>query len=201
MNHEEFWKIIDAAREEAGGWEEMYETLPERLRALELPDLMRWKLIFDEYQRLSYKNKLWAAAYVINGGCSDDAFDYFRGWLTAQGREVFLNALKDPETLAEVEAAEEDVEFEDILYAPAQAYLRKLNLPPDDSGAFYEELEKHALPAEIEAAMAAEIVYDEEIDAEWEEEDLPGLLPVLCGKFGWEEPDPDEESENEEDAD
>jgi hypothetical protein len=37
----------------------------------------------------SYTNPLWAAAYVINGGCSDDGFDYFRGWLIAQGREVF----------------------------------------------------------------------------------------------------------------
>jgi hypothetical protein len=193
MHHDEFWRIIDAAREEAGGWEGMYETLPARLRALDLPDLMLWKRIFDEYQRLSYKNKLWAAAYIINGGCSDDAFDYFRAWLTAQGKAAFLNALKNPETLAEADAAEEDVGFEDILYAPAQAYFCKLKLPPDDLSANYDalhrELDKHPLPPETKAAMAAEIVYDEDIDAEWTESDLPGLLPRLCKKFAWDAPD------------
>jgi hypothetical protein len=29
---------------------------------------------------------MWVAAYLMNGGCSDDGFDYFRGWLIAQGR-------------------------------------------------------------------------------------------------------------------
>ncbi|MEU1868262.1 DUF4240 domain-containing protein [Streptomyces gardneri] len=27
----------------------------------------------------SYQAPIWAAAYLINGGCSDDGFDYFRG--------------------------------------------------------------------------------------------------------------------------
>jgi len=27
----------------------------------------------------SYLGLLWAAAYLISGGCSDDGFDYFRG--------------------------------------------------------------------------------------------------------------------------
>jgi hypothetical protein len=29
----------------------------------------------------------WGAAYLANGGCSDDGFDYFRGWLIGQGRK------------------------------------------------------------------------------------------------------------------
>ncbi|WP_342210876.1 LysR family transcriptional regulator [Streptomyces sp. DH-12] len=45
---------------------------------------------------------LWAAAYVINGGCSDDGFDYFRGWLIAQGREVFERAVARPGALADL---------------------------------------------------------------------------------------------------
>ncbi|OSP39974.1 hypothetical protein B7767_28795 [Streptomyces sp. 13-12-16] len=45
---------------------------------------------------------LWAAAYVINGGCSDDGFDYFRGWLIAQGRETFERVVADPDALAEL---------------------------------------------------------------------------------------------------
>ncbi|MFE7597844.1 DUF4240 domain-containing protein [Streptomyces sp. NPDC057494] len=33
---------------------------------------------------------------------ADDGFDYFRGWLIAQGREVFVRAVADPDDLAEL---------------------------------------------------------------------------------------------------
>ncbi|EKC76209.1 hypothetical protein LEA_04821 [human gut metagenome] len=36
-------------------------------------------------------------------GCSDDGFIDFRAWLIAQGKEVYMNALRDPDTLADIE--------------------------------------------------------------------------------------------------
>ena len=53
----------------------------------------------------SYRSSLWAAVYVINGGCSHDGFDYFRGWLMLQGRETFGQAVADPGSLADLAAA------------------------------------------------------------------------------------------------
>jgi hypothetical protein len=50
----------------------------------------------------AYRQDLWGAAYLINGGASDDGFDYFRGWLLAQGRETWEAALADPDSLADV---------------------------------------------------------------------------------------------------
>ena len=50
----------------------------------------------------SDKEDLWGAAYLINGGCSDDGFDHFRGWLMTQGREVFARAVAEPDSLAEL---------------------------------------------------------------------------------------------------
>ncbi|MDR2771230.1 MAG: DUF4240 domain-containing protein [Clostridiales Family XIII bacterium] len=202
MDHHQFWRIIDEAREEAGGWEEMYETLLERLYAQDVPDLMLWKRIFDEYRRLSCKNLLWAAACIIKGGCSDDAFDCFRAWLIAQGKAVFLRALKDPETLAEVDLIAENTEFEAMLGVAADAYFYKLKLPPNgyekygrDYDRFGAELGKHPLPPEIKAAMAAEIEYAEDMDAPWREYDndvdalrreavLSLLLPTLYDIYG-----------------
>ena len=52
----------------------------------------------------SYRSSLWAAAYVINAGCSDDGFGYFRGWLMFQGRETFGQAVADPDSLADLAA-------------------------------------------------------------------------------------------------
>ncbi|APU41270.1 DUF4240 domain-containing protein [Streptomyces sp. TN58] len=61
-----------------------------------------WDLLAE-----SYRSPLWAAAYLINGGCSDDGFDYFRGWLLTQGRAVFEAALADPDSLADHPAVRE----------------------------------------------------------------------------------------------
>ncbi len=71
----------------------------------------------------SYHRELWGAAYIINGGCSDDGFEYFRGWLILQGEKSFEDALKDPESLVEI--AKCDVENEDILGLAVEAYLQQ----------------------------------------------------------------------------
>lgn len=49
----------------------------------------------------SYRNPLWAAAHIINGGRSDDGFDYSRGRLIMQGDDVLEQILADPDALAE----------------------------------------------------------------------------------------------------
>jgi len=48
----------------------------------------------------SYRVDLWGAAYLINGGCSDDAFEYFRGWLIVQGRGTYERIVADPPILS-----------------------------------------------------------------------------------------------------
>jgi hypothetical protein len=186
MDIKAFWEIIDSARRENDGWEDMYEPLIDRLVKLEPNEILMWKNIFDEYQNLSYKNKLWAAAYIINGGCSDDGFDYFRGWLTAQGKRVFLNALKEPDSLAEVEATEEEVEFEEILGAASKAYFKKMGMENRDYSFFNNELKKNPLPDELKKEMVSEIEYADDIDIEWDDEnedDLKKILPKLCKIF------------------
>jgi hypothetical protein len=71
-----------------------------------------------DLRALSYRRDLWGAAYLLNGGCSDDGFEYLRGWLIAQGRTVFERALGDPDVLADLPAvrhsaaADEPFDFE-----------------------------------------------------------------------------------------
>ncbi|PZH17222.1 hypothetical protein C1I97_05340 [Streptomyces sp. NTH33] len=40
---------------------------------------------------LSYQNPLWAAAYVVNGGCSDDGFGCFQGRLRPEAAQGCVN--------------------------------------------------------------------------------------------------------------
>ncbi|MFB6577875.1 DUF4240 domain-containing protein [Streptomyces sp. NPDC056402] len=116
MDKQTFWKLIETARADAEPQEvapRTAELLADRAATeIAASQQVLWDLLAE-----SYRAPLWAAAYVINGGCSDDGFDYFRGWLLTQGREVFETALADPDSLAAHpavrEAAERGLELED----------------------------------------------------------------------------------------
>ena len=181
-----FWDIIDTARNENTEFDGMYESLVNRLAKLETSEIFLWDNIFSEYQELSYKRKLWAAAYVICGGCSDDWFDYFRAWLISRGKVIFLSALKDPETLCHVPAGD-DYFFEEMMYVAQDAYCKKTGKEVDH---FYEEEEKHFLPDEIKNGILSEIEYGQDIDTDIgllheNEDNLRKLLPKLSKAFGF----------------
>src|SRR5205823_6840092 len=48
----------------------------------------------EEPRRL-YRHDMWAGAYLIGGGCSDDGFISFRARLIAQGRDWYKKASPD----------------------------------------------------------------------------------------------------------
>ena len=186
MDYKQFWKLIDETRESAGGWFEMYAPLVEKLSKLSDEEIMKWGQIFNLYQKLSYKDRLWAAAYVINGGCSDDGFDYFRGWLTAQGKDVFLNALRDPDSLVELELEDGEAELEDMLSVSSYAFFKKHDLK-HDYDRYDSEYNKYPLSDEELATIKAEIVYAEETSLDWgrDESLLKEIVPRLCKYLNW----------------
>jgi predicted DNA-binding WGR domain protein len=96
-----FWRLIELSRK--GSWGDPYvqvENLRERLRKMPEEELRTFDRELWELMNDSYRADLWGAAYIINGGCSDDGFDYFRGWLILQGEKTFTEALEDPDGLA-----------------------------------------------------------------------------------------------------
>lgn len=78
------------------------DSLTKALGELTLEEIAGFGVQLDRLQAESYRWDLWGAAYLINDGVSDDGFDYFRGWLVAQGREIWEAALADPDSLADV---------------------------------------------------------------------------------------------------
>ncbi len=126
MNENEFWKLIEASRRVSiGNASHQLDWLQVELEKRPQQEILDFDRLLREQMARSYSWDLWAAAYIINGGCSDDGFDYFRAWLTAQGKEIFHNAVRDPETLADV--AETDSSLEELMYVAAKAYEVKTN--------------------------------------------------------------------------
>jgi len=186
MDKSHFWKLIDDARRDVSSIGEVAGLLSEKLAEMDISDILRWQQIFDAYFKISRKRKLWAAAYVIHGGCGDDCFDYFRAGLIALGRDVFLVALADPDSLAtvDVEDIEEDLAGgEDMLYVGVQAYFKKLGMPEGYYERFDAACDEHAWSEDERQALAADIHFPPDIDLDWEEDELESVVPALCAKF------------------
>src|SRR5688572_26599741 len=102
MDRDAFWSMIESANKQASGdSQRQIRILRESLVELDPNEIIEFDTIMDEYRVAAYRNELWAAAYIINGGCSDDGFEYFRAWLIAQGKIIYERALRDPNTLAD----------------------------------------------------------------------------------------------------
>lgn len=103
MDTQQFWKLIEEARSRVPA-PDNGDAVAEQaaaLLALRPPrEIIAADRILSGLMADSYRSPLWGAAYVINGGCSDDGFDYFRGWLITQGRETFERIIADPDALA-----------------------------------------------------------------------------------------------------
>lgn len=174
MDPDRFWALIEQARELADGddaaslAESQAEHLVEILKQRSTPEIEDFERRFLTLMNESYRWDLWGAAYIIQGGCSDDGFDYFRAWLIGQGREVFRRVLADPESLLEIALREPDpkqvvLEGEPLLFAAAEAYEART---ADDLD----------VPVPQRASEPA--------GKPWEEDELAGLFPKLWEKFG-----------------
>jgi hypothetical protein len=132
MDREQFWALIEAAKTATGGdCRAQTAHLVAALSKRSVDEVLAWDHIHGDLMAESYRRDLWGAAYLINGGCSDDGFDYFRGWLLAQGQAVWQAALADPDSLADhpevrVHRPYQDfyvyLECEDILGVAYHAY-------------------------------------------------------------------------------
>ena len=124
MDVTQFWQLIEVARATGpADAEGVARAVTTALQQLPPEEIIAFDDILWHQMARSYQWDLWAAAYIVNGGCSDDGFDYFRGWLIAQAQTTFEDALRDPDTLVDAVARERyAVNCEWMLGVGADAY-------------------------------------------------------------------------------
>lgn len=163
MDNTRFWSLIEQSWQGPDDCEAQAERLTALLETLAPEEICDFDRHFARRRVQAYRWDLWGVAYLINGGCSDDGFEYFRCWLIAQGQKAFAAALADPETVAELMQADEQIlECEDVMYAADYAYenVTGTEMPHTD-------IEYPSEPAGVR----------------WQEEDLERLYPALYERF------------------
>lgn len=137
MDRDGFWEVIEQGRRVAKrDGDEFAEGVRRHLEKLPIEEIGGFQLHLDRLMDQMYRWDLWGAAYVMNGGCSDDGFEYWRAWLIAQGRETWEAAIGDPETLAKAKLryGEDGCYWcESLLYVASEAFESKggTDLPRD----------------------------------------------------------------------
>jgi hypothetical protein len=163
MDINKFWRIVDEAKVRAGNdIETRIETLRKGLSGFAPAELQKFQNIYDQQIQRSYRWDLWGAAYVMNSGCSDDGFRYFRDWLISEGREIFERALTDPDSLAELPRV-------DVAELELYGYVAL-------------ELFEEKAEGELERDFSTEGA--EPAGKQWSEEQLPSLFPRLHAMYG-----------------
>ncbi|CAB3850365.1 DUF4240 domain-containing protein [Achromobacter deleyi] len=125
MEINEYWELVEKARKSVDDPADAHavaESLKEIIKTMDLESIKGAANAYTQLTRAAYNLQLWGAAYVINGGCSDDGFDYFIGWLIGQGKKTYEKALADPDWLAKVEVQADEAYCEDMLSVATQAY-------------------------------------------------------------------------------
>lgn len=166
MESEKFWRIIEITKSESSGDYEKQQSLLEReLLKLTAKEVLEFDNKFRTLKGEIYTWDFWAAAYIINRGCSDDCFSDFRGWLIGQGKLVFESAVQNIETLSELKETN-DGDWEGLSYIPTDVYEKKTG---------------NDMPQGIQENF-------EITGEEWEEDEneLKNRFPKLYAKFGME---------------
>ena len=75
MDEDGFWKIVQSANDGSGGdMDRKCERIASANRGAAKDEALEFAQQFDAMMDKAYNWPLWGAAYVINGGCSDDRF-------------------------------------------------------------------------------------------------------------------------------
>ncbi len=179
LSEADFWDLIATARKKAKDDDQLADELVKLLSKESEEKILAFGRIFEVLHNRSYKSDLWCTAYVASGGCSDDGFDYFRGWLIGRGKDVFYGAMSNPDSLLkEFESLKKQdgiPENEMMLGVASSAYEEKTG--KDD---YYDELEK----------LAGETEPREELNMDWSEDDedsMSKICPKVFQKF-WNDP-------------
>jgi hypothetical protein len=155
-----FWDLVETAKQNSESSPQQMDLLLLTLETFKASQIKQFRLILDAKMDALLHWDVWALGYLAMGGCSDDAFEYFRSWLILQGRHVVATAMDDIQKLELIASGSFGVEG--LLSIPELAYENRSGKPL--------RLAKRK-PARVKGKQ-------------WDESDLQSRYPILFKRYG-----------------
>ena len=173
INKDTFWTLIAQAKKHPGG---PSEWLLEQLVDMGPEQAKQFDDIASAYIKLAHQYGLWSAAAVMDRyGFTEYGFLDFRRWLVGQGKEVYMAALRDPDTLADAADYRKRL-FEPLVYMGKPAYQELTGRP------IYKIFDLAEIQV-LKTKLAQDIVYGTGVNYLYNNEEIPLYLPRLCAKY------------------
>ncbi|WP_069988740.1 DUF4240 domain-containing protein [Massilioclostridium coli] len=130
MERDIFWKFIDEINATVDSNDEDAVISATKKKLMELPSMriLQWIEIKDTYVKLADRNDLLAACEAVNLSHDQASFRYFCNWLVAQGKEMYFDALHNPDSLVNYSIPEGKAKFQYYGSATSEAFEEKANL-------------------------------------------------------------------------
>jgi len=169
IDEDSFWQIMEDSKEASNNAEKQSELIHDGLLTTSESEIAAFGRLFNKLHSEAYTSDLWAIGFTLNGGCSDDAFTYFRCWVVMQGKEFYTTMMGNPEDIVDQLDLNDELynECESMLYVTKDAYEEKSG--KDD----YYDLINEGGPYGT---------YDWEFT--WTEDNLEEVYPKFYAKFG-----------------
>jgi hypothetical protein len=178
MDEDTFWNIIDRATASA---KPFHQALVDDLATRSDDEVLGYYERFGALTQALHRWDVWAAAYLMGGGCSDDRFTDFTAGVVAQGRDWYSRVVMSPDSLAGHPAIPtapgrrpNPLFYEQVSYAAAYAFGRITG----DQEAFYEALAAREAGAREPADMGEQFDFDDEDEMRRR---LPQLSAICLG--------------------
>jgi hypothetical protein len=171
MDVDQFWAIIDGARDDE-------DALRAALEPLSGEDLADFDGLLYAFWSRAERQDVWGAGYTLDGGMSDDSFMDFRSWLISQGRAVYEAVLINPDALADAPDLVVGEYHTAEGYGSAASELYEARFGEDPPRGNYHELVAASLPP-AEQARREHPIADEDWEGD-EQRRYPRLLALIA---------------------
>ncbi len=176
MQEEQFWQLVGEAQRNSSNMDEQEALLQQSLTTMPLKDVVGFYSRTEQLKNAIYTSEMWCAGYIMNGGCSDDMFEYFLLWVISCGREVYEAAKENPDNLdnylTDDDNWEKHYDFESFNYIGIEVFEARTNKDLYD---FLGDMDSGDVDLDLE------LNWDED-----EPETMQKICPKLFARF-WED--------------
>lgn len=123
LDEDLYWEIIQKSLESSSNQDDQEQFLIKEIGNLTPKQMIGFRLRTDKLLYDTYNSEMWCAGYIMNGGCSDDGFEYFRNWVISRGKKTYYKAKENPDNLIDEVDSELDMyDFEGFWYVALEAF-------------------------------------------------------------------------------